>query len=426
MNPIKIPSSNIYNIDGTNSLFAVNKIEKAELTFNKFTRSLGNVLEKEYFATYYDEKNSDGVDIVDSQITSVYQDKALNDFEFVYDSGTDLRQYVRLKNKVKLSIGKPMDIEIDSNHNALYYDAVKNQKWVVFYQDNQEQPPKVTKEYQEKRITATKKVIYDANDNSFELDFSTDYGDSRILIYYRNYSVIEENGEQNFNIWETGYLLSETIYVDGKYFGAEDKTHSYGDISSKDTFALPTNSLIQENNPIEGEPLWGDKLLQNVVNRYARGKEVYTIRCSIADYYDTAGYKQITADDDTRYPIVFQKHDIVEPYVFTYRGEVPLSSYSNGMPKRFEVIGVDFVDKGVVWQELTLQEQPYEQFVEVILDPNKSSITLFEGEYYRSLVINGIDGLTDAVNSIVSNENGTLTINYRTNEEVRILVYYTV
>jgi hypothetical protein len=96
-------------------------------------------------------------------------------------------------------------------------------------------------------------------------------------------------------------------------------------------------------------------IANNIIRKYGKGKEVYTIKCSVGEYYDIYGAKAIDPYD-TNYPATFEKHEIVEPYVFTSQGEVPLSEKADGTPKRFEIIGIDFSYKGVVWQELTLQE----------------------------------------------------------------------
>jgi len=58
------------------------------------------------------------------------------------------------------------------------------------------------------------------------------------------------------------------------------------------------------------------------------------------------------------------------------------------------------------------------------LEAGATSKTLFEGEGYRKITLNGIDGLTDAVSSIVVNDNGTVTVNYETDTDIEITVHY--
>lgn len=119
-------------------------------------------------------------------------------------------------------------------------------------------------------------------------------------------------------------------------------------------FVLPSNELENIENKIYGGSFTRSKL-SDVEKSYRNGKEVYTIKCSVGNYYGTYG-NLIISPDNSSYAPCFKKYDIVEPYVFTSRGEVPLSTKVYGTPKLFEVIGIDFSYKGVVWQELTLQE----------------------------------------------------------------------
>jgi hypothetical protein len=62
----------------------------------------------------------------------------------------------------------------------------------------------------------------------------------------------------------------------------------------------------------------------------------------------------ISAESDNM-PMTFKKYDIVEPYIFTSEGEVPFAIDKNNLPKKYQVLGVDFDFSGVVWQTLTLQ-----------------------------------------------------------------------
>ena len=123
---------------------------------------------------------------------------------------------------------------------------------------------------------------------------------------------------------------------------------------SEHIFSLPTNELENLSNTYDGLNFTSSKL-SKVVNKYKNGKEVITLKCSGSNYYDVDG-NLVICPTDRNYPMTFSKYDIVEPYVFTVNGEVPLSSKMNGDPKQFEVIGIDFSYSGVFWQELTLQE----------------------------------------------------------------------
>ena len=165
------------------------------------------------------------------------------------------------------------------------------------------------------------------------------------------------------------YLLDRKFSVLGKYYETSEETFTHSanivnsDFIEPDIFDLPSNELVQKSNQYSIAGLdFNETFADNVIKRYENGKEVYTLKCSIANYYDTEGNLKIYAGDgvdndyDVLYPMMFQKYDKVEPYIFTSKGEVPLSKDKNGNPKVFEVIGVDFSYSGVPWQILTVQE----------------------------------------------------------------------
>jgi len=71
----------------------------------------------------------------------------------------------------------------------------------------------------------------------------------------------------------------------------------------------------------------------------------------------------------------------------------------------------------------------YDEITEIVTLPaseTETSVTLFEDKNYSSITVNGIDVLTDAITSVVSNDNGTLTINYKSETDLTITVYCTV
>ena len=119
-------------------------------------------------------------------------------------------------------------------------------------------------------------------------------------------------------------------------------------------FTLPSNEWVQESTEFMGDPL-ADTLSDRILGNYEKGKEVYLIKCSVGNYYDVDGNINISIDA-AGLPMMFQKYQRVEPYIFTSKGEVPLSKDENGNPKVFEIIGTDFSYNGVPWQELTIQE----------------------------------------------------------------------
>ena len=54
--------------------------------------------------------------------------------------------------------------------------------------------------------------------------------------------------------------------------------------------------------------------------------------------------------------MTFKIGDRVIPQIFTASGDQPMSKNSDGTPKVFKVLGVNIINNGALWQELTLQE----------------------------------------------------------------------
>jgi hypothetical protein len=151
------------------------------------------------------------------------------------------------------------------------------------------------------------------------------------------------------------YATSITVSIVGDYFEESQEELKSGTFDNGESdFSLPSNELENTANTFSGEN-FSQKKLVDVLDKHSNGKEVYELKCSVSDYYDKDGNISISLSDSA-YPMAFEKYMIVEPYIHTSRGEVPLSTNTDGTPKQFEVIGVDFSYRGVVWQELTIQE----------------------------------------------------------------------
>lgn len=70
-----------------------------------------------------------------------------------------------------------------------------------------------------------------------------------------------------------------------------------------------------------------------------------------------AGQGYFTAQKVEELPMTINIGDTVIPYVFGANGkDKPMSLYSNGNPKKFNVVGKRLISDGGVWQTLTLQE----------------------------------------------------------------------
>jgi hypothetical protein len=200
------------------------------------------------------------------------------------------------------------------------------------------------------------------------------------------FEVVTINNEQFFSLELTvlcdvttlslgggGYQYSD-IYYDGlitgeyvRYISKEAEITFYGNTigidltdgsvtygSGNKPHSLSGNELLQDSAKVSETPLT-ERLANNVLNQYGKGKETATLLCSISDYYDESGEKVI---DTKTNKMSFRLHDKVIPYVYGENGEdKPMSKYQDGTAKVFEVVGSNIIYDGAVWQELTLIEE---------------------------------------------------------------------
>ncbi len=144
--------------------------------------------------------------------------------------------------------------------------------------------------------------------------------------------------------------LDITIYGNTISINLNDVTKIVGDNNSTNLFSIERNELLQTTNTYNGLNAIENNYA-NVINAYKNGKETATLLCSVDNYYDKDGNEVISIKNDK--PMLFKRHDIVIPYIGK---DKPMSTYSDGTPKSFMVLKSHIYSKGVVWQELTIQE----------------------------------------------------------------------
>jgi hypothetical protein len=187
---------------------------------------------------------------------------------------------------------------------------------------------------------------YEKSTNAFKTNLNLDYQ--------------KESGAEQL-IWYTedgGWLrrMSETFVVVGRYRETINKSYYGGSSAAIMSIQLPSNELIRADMMIIGETNpYVTVLVNGVYDVYKKGKEIYTLKCALGNYYDENGILKVSIDDESL-PYLIPKHTVVTPYVFSAVGEVPLSTKADGSAKLFEVIGTDFQYSGVPWQTLTIQE----------------------------------------------------------------------
>lgn len=330
MATIKIPSSQIYNVGDRNRSFL--KFVELSCNFNRMERGvIGTYKLTPYISTgdgtahgYEYVGYNDDYNDVDIELTSVGEEiegdyvetsayGTVSQIIFPATPTAKIKLVDNMLENCKLTITKRFENYTDENEEQ------KNQ-----YTD---------------KLSFTNNNQFIWIDHGYNADILPSYSYYRTLI--KRFAV--------------EYCTSIDFEVEGDCITSQSKNENVGDIKSKLKISLPSNELVQTNNKYTSGSIYSAKVLNDTLKKYQNGKEVYTIKCSVGNYYDTSGNLAI-CPTNTDYPAIFKKYDIVRPYVFTSQGEVPLSTKADGTPKEFEIIGIDYSYKGVVWQELTIQE----------------------------------------------------------------------
>jgi hypothetical protein len=312
---IKIPSSYIYNIK-TISLGTENIITGTTGNLNKFDLKNGNVISQNYTINFWSkDENGTYTYVGDSEINPVlFSQKA---------DGDAIRAVLKDANEWKFKIEKVcFPILTDDNGEVTNYTLIRKQYFDKGY--------------------GTSELIDEKKENVLKYDKDT----NSFIWYYgkrNDYNMIIKTAA---NV----YIVKEEISIVGDYYDIS----SYSFENGASNFNLPSNELVQYENLYDNFD-YKVALSSAVLDKYRNGKEVYVIKCSIGEYYDLDG-NLIISPKNKQLSSYFKKYDIVRPFLFTNNGEVDLSYNEDGTPKQFEIIGIDYSYKGIVWQELTLQE----------------------------------------------------------------------
>lgn len=149
---------------------------------------------------------------------------------------------------------------------------------------------------------------------------------------------------------DTFAMENVEIEIYGNVYSIEKTITNYG---SGKTYNLPGNELTQAEATI-GDLSRFQYMAQRITTDYAQGKETMVLRCSISDYYNQSGTKNISI---TGGKMLFAHYDEVLPMSFGADGkDIPMSYKKDGTPKTFRVLGTRKIYDGAVWQDLYLQE----------------------------------------------------------------------
>lgn len=333
MATIKIPSSHIFDYSKPNKFGK--KIQGISASFNSIKQVEGNIIDDNYVINFYERANNP--DDNTKYIYNYVGDTKENPFKFNKAIIADNVYYsVPLEDTWRIPIKKEI---IPS---TLVITLIVKDVWAIGTNIQESFTDETTQRY---------------DYNNFEYDPET-YS----LIWKVPSNIGTDQDPLNFYVRTYDrYLISRSISFIGTYYETYSQDFNYGTTSNEITvFTLPNNELTNMSNSDISLGLdYPISISQKVIDKYKNGKEVYTIKCSISEYYNCDGYFEgliAISPYNLNFPAIFKKYDIVEPYLFTNDGEVPLSCKTDGTAKKFEIIGVDFSYDGVPFQELTIQE----------------------------------------------------------------------
>lgn len=176
----------------------------------------------------------------------------------------------------------------------------------------------------------------------------TKYEPSKFDIYDKGEN-LELGIRQDNIVDESGNLYCQgEISAVGDFF-TDEGTKIVGDTEAE--ISLNNNELIQSEATYDGKRL-ARHIVDTVKEKYGNGVECVEIEVTPSTYYDKAGNVIVGTEEKP----VFERYDLVVPYVTRGGVEVPYSTNSDGTPKTFKVIGIDYSYSGLLRQKLYLQE----------------------------------------------------------------------
>jgi hypothetical protein len=165
----------------------------------------------------------------------------------------------------------------------------------------------------------------------------------------------------NTNNYIVAFTDESVFSTDGRYYVEGGSVTILGNfmtddgdevIGLADGLDIPSNELIQTDSTYNGKSL-GQHILDTIQEKYGNGVECVEIEVTPSDYYDINGVPII--DTNGTKPL-FEKYDIVTPYVMRNGFEQPYSTNDDGTPKSFKVMGIEYNYSGFLRQKLHLQE----------------------------------------------------------------------
>lgn len=205
--------------------------------------------------------------------------------------------------------------------------------------------------------------FYDTTGNVFD-SYVCAYGrgaGDEVLIYFtilRQWNFGENNQSILLTKFECKYAtigqssITKLYSMDNKV--VSDYSLETNELTSTDVGVATTS----DEQAVITSPI-GKLLCEKIASEYKNGRETATIKCSVGNFYGDEYENEKTIDIDNAETA--SVGDAVVPYVRTGRKggwqyDAPLSSDGYGNAKSFDVIGVEHVFDGAIWQVLTLIE----------------------------------------------------------------------
>jgi hypothetical protein len=173
--------------------------------------------------------------------------------------------------------------------------------------------------------------------------------DKKIYVSYDRENSIPVINNPPGGISAGDYCISDgKITVLGNFF-TEDGETIVGD-SEDANVNLSSNELIQSNGYYYESNI-AEYIVNEVKNRYGNGVECLELEVTPSEYYGINGESVINKNKP-----LFEKYDLVIPFVMRNGKTEAYSKDENGSPKTFKVMGIEYSYGGLLRQKLYLQE----------------------------------------------------------------------
>lgn len=367
---IVIPSNRIYKTPNELS-YPKNKISNVDGQVNELRQISGNVLGQEYVFSFYNVSMANNVKFFEYIGDTNPSDIIVFDTKDVV-SGSPPYPIIRTDAYGRISVPVPTATNLRSSIEGynlrlvLKYDAPKydGESFSTLYN-------------QEYVLNLWKNNI--RSDVNIEIS-NAEFSNNAILSFDFRFPIQIVAG--------TMYLQSAIISVEGIYYQYDSINSKYPYNTKVSEFTMPTNELVLLNSTYADENYW-NYLSKKVIEKHSKGKKTLTIRCSIGEYFTDKKVLAISPRND-KFPPTFNLHDLVIPYNYTPQGDMPLSTDQKGNIEQYEIIGLEFINSGAIWQEITLQQNGLVSAIEIkaqskVVAPSTVDIEVYPNSDYDYL-----------------------------------------